>query len=398
MALLLAVSAHSSALAAGWISPTGYSDPGGQWTTPANACDGNTTTYASDSPVAGWADPLVLTLSSSTTCSAINVYTDFGFGRVDEVSLDVELYPANTWSNVYVGAVANDAWSEVDFPATSISAARFTYHYVGTDWTFWLYELKLYQAPAQVLPPTCASQAAASVEQTTAILPGLVTSDGGVPCQWRFQYGLTSSYTTNTAWTGSVLASNAFGVMITGLSSNTTYHFRAQVQNSAGIGSGSDSTFTTGVPGTGWISPTGYSDPNGAWSNQIYAFDGNLATCASCTHLINAPLWSPLLYLTHDSMTCEKIRFYARATADIDMADVDVYLNGTWTTVYSNSFPNEQWVEASFPMGTVTQARVSFHINSANYGEDWDLYEFDFHQCGQVHVPLLQSRLVFLAV
>ena len=32
----------------------------------------------------------------------------------------------------------------------------------------------------------------------------------------------------------------------------------------------------------GWVSPTGYNDPDTAWNNEAQSYDGNTATGAEC--------------------------------------------------------------------------------------------------------------------
>jgi autotransporter-associated beta strand protein len=366
----------------GWFSPGGASAPGGQWANGANAIDGNTATYASHtSPGAGlWGAPLWLTNSTSFKCGRVRVYSDWSTSYVDMIRLEVRLHPSGTWTNVYEGSVQNCSWSEITFASTNIDAARYSYHYVAGAIVFWLYEFQFYADSEQVNLPTSETRDATSVEEASAILHGVVIDDGGEPCQYRFQYGLTTSYSTSSEWTGQLSDNDEFTALITGLAPFSTYHFRVQIKNSAGISSGADMTFTTGLPPTGWVSPTGYTT-TGGWTNITYAYDDNLASFATCYHEINTPVWSPDLYLTHSTMTCERVRFNARDTAEIDMAVVDVHLNGAWTTVYSNNtFANQEWVEASFPRGTVTQARVKFSLTGTGFGLDWQLYEFNFYR------------------
>ena len=365
----------------GWFSPGGVDAPGGQWANGANAIDGNTATYAAHtSPGADqWGAPLWLTNAMAFKCGRVRVYSDWDAGYVDKIRLEIRIQPSGVWSNVFEGSVANCNWSEITFASTNMDAARYSYHYVAANITFWLYEFQFYADAAQVNLPACESLEATSVEEASANLHGVVVGDGGEPCQYRFQYGLTTSYTTNTDWSGSLSVNSDFSASISGLATNSTYHFRAQVKNSAGISSSSDEVLTTGLPPTGWVSPMGYAS-SGTWTNIPNAFDDNLTSFATCYHKINDPAWSPYLYLTHSTMTCERVRFNARKTAEIDMAAVDVDLNGVWTNVYTNTFSDKQWVEASFPRGTVTQARISFSLNATTYGMDWQLYEFNFYR------------------
>jgi len=57
-----------------------------------------------------------------------------------------------------------------------------------------------------------------------------------------------------------------------------------------------------------------------------------------------------------------------------------------WTNVYLGTASNLVWIEASFPQGTTTQARIRYKVISWNYGLDWELNEFDFHRVVSVTI------------
>lgn len=83
------------------------------------------------------------------------------------------------------------------------------------------------------------------VSGTEAILVGEITDTGGDSnLEAWFQYGLTSSYGSETSHT-SMSGAGLFCATITGLQPGTTYHYRAVARNSAGTSYGSDKTFTT---------------------------------------------------------------------------------------------------------------------------------------------------------
>jgi hypothetical protein len=92
-------------------------------------------------------------------------------------------------------------------------------------------------------PPTVTTNAASNIASTSATLNGYLNDDGGQACQYRFQYGLTQSYGSSTTWKGSITSGSNFSESIPGLTPHVTYHFRAQCQNSIGVGSGGDQTF-----------------------------------------------------------------------------------------------------------------------------------------------------------
>jgi len=94
--------------------------------------------------------------------------------------------------------------------------------------------------------PIVVTKTASGVTATGANLRGTVNPNG-LATTYRFQYGLTTSYGTKTpaldAGSGTTAISEAAG--ISGLTPNTTYHFRIVATNSAGTSAGLDKTFTT---------------------------------------------------------------------------------------------------------------------------------------------------------
>jgi phosphodiesterase/alkaline phosphatase D-like protein len=95
--------------------------------------------------------------------------------------------------------------------------------------------------------PTATTDAASSISTTTATLNGTVNANND-DATVTFEYGLTTSYGTSvTADQSPVTGSTNTPVSkgISGLSPNTTYHYRVRAQNSEGITMGADQTFTT---------------------------------------------------------------------------------------------------------------------------------------------------------
>jgi phosphodiesterase/alkaline phosphatase D-like protein len=99
------------------------------------------------------------------------------------------------------------------------------------------------------LPPTADTNAATVVTGTGATLNGTVNANNDSTTV-TFQYGLTTAYgTTVTADQSPVtgISSTAVSRAITGLTNNTTYHYRVAAQNSSGTTYGADMTFFTGT-------------------------------------------------------------------------------------------------------------------------------------------------------
>lgn len=116
--------------------------------------------------------------------------------------------------------------------------------------------------------PVVKTNSAGSITATGATCGGNVTSDGGSSIIRRGVCWSTSSNpvenTGQTAYHNNN-TTGAFTCDITGLSPNTTYHFRAFAVNEKGIGYGEDKTFTTSQATTeAWL--TYYDDSDlDAW-------------------------------------------------------------------------------------------------------------------------------------
>jgi len=84
-----------------------------------------------------------------------------------------------------------------------------------------------------------------------ATLNGIITDDGGLPCEYRFVYGPAAGPGGSTPWSGGWLVTgDTFSAKITGLLGNTNYYFRAEARNSKGSAVGSILNFITTKPST----------------------------------------------------------------------------------------------------------------------------------------------------
>jgi phosphodiesterase/alkaline phosphatase D-like protein len=107
--------------------------------------------------------------------------------------------------------------------------------------------------------PTVATLAASPVSTSGATLNGTVNANG-YSTTVTFEYGTTTGYgTTVTADQNPVTGTTPTAVSkaITGLTINTTYHYRVVGQNAQGTTYGADMTFITSVP----AAPTAITDP-----------------------------------------------------------------------------------------------------------------------------------------
>jgi len=379
----------------GWISPTAAADPSNQWSSETKTYDDNTGSYAVHGGGNGWRGFLELSLSSAIYCDRVRVLSDFGYGYVDLV--DIDIYNSTSWIDKYNGTISDCTWTELEFSGeTNVTKARFRYHYISGSVQFYFYEFDFFQGKPHTLPNGTTLNAT-SIDETTVILNGNITDDGGEPCEFRFQYGSNTSYGINTTWGGSKAQNSTFSTMIHNLVLGNTYQFRMQIRNDMGTINGSNKNFTTAIPSLGWVTPTSHYDPNSHWDNEHNTYDDDYTdTYTQSLHQINDPdgLWSFYIYVNHSIIICDKVRFYARGpTGDatqVDQIDLDVKRGGVWVNVYEGTFSDRQWVQKSFMQGSVDQARIRFHINAANGGLYYQLYEFDFNKSRPV--PMVISE------
>ena len=106
----------------------------------------------------------------------------------------------------------------------------------------------LVSQPAISIAPSVITKAAASVAQTTATLNATVKPNGGEVSKCEFEYGETNSYGKTVSCTtlpGSGTSPVEVSAPITGLTANSTYHFRISATNAGGTSKGADETFKT---------------------------------------------------------------------------------------------------------------------------------------------------------
>src|SRR6266540_2032929 len=127
-------------------------------------------------------------------------------------------------------------------------------------------------------PPDATTGSATNVGQTTATIAGTVDPQGSATT-YHFEYGTSTSYGLQTGEQDAGSGTGGVDVHadLTGLTSDTTYHYRLVATNAAGVTRGADKTLRTaqppGPPGatTGSarnVTPTGARltasvDPNG---------------------------------------------------------------------------------------------------------------------------------------
>jgi phosphodiesterase/alkaline phosphatase D-like protein len=99
--------------------------------------------------------------------------------------------------------------------------------------------------------PTAVTQAASRIGQNAAQLNASVNPNGGNVSDCHFEYGTTESYGTSVACSpspGSGTSPVAVSASLSGLTANTSYHFRVVATNAGGTSRGADTRFTTATP------------------------------------------------------------------------------------------------------------------------------------------------------
>jgi phosphodiesterase/alkaline phosphatase D-like protein len=129
--------------------------------------------------------------------------------------------------------------------------------------------------------PTAATYAATNVSSTGATLNGTVNAKYDSTTV-TFQYGLDTNYgSTVTADQSPVtgIGNKAVSAVITGLTSNATYHFRVKAENSIGTTYGSDMTFfTTSTGPTATTLAASNIGPTSATLNGLVNANNNSTT------------------------------------------------------------------------------------------------------------------------
>jgi hypothetical protein len=136
--------------------------------------------------------------------------------------------------------------------------------------------------------PGAITRAATIISQNSAFLNGEVNSQNGVTSAW-FEYGQTLALGSTTAQVpiGTGSAYQPYSLLVSGLSPNTIYYFRAAAQNQYGASSGAILSFITQAPSANLTS--GYASTSASApapiKPAIAAQSANSTASASCVEL-----------------------------------------------------------------------------------------------------------------
>jgi MSHA biogenesis protein MshQ len=144
--------------------------------------------------------------------------------------------------------------------------------------------------------PSVTTNAATSITTSGATLNGTVSSNGANTAV-TFDYGLTTSYGGSppaTATPSTILAgtSSAVSSVLTGLTCNTTYHFRVSGVSSLGTTNGNDLTFSTAAcPAVTSINTANANPTNAASVSWTVTFNTSVTGVSSSNFtLVNSGL------------------------------------------------------------------------------------------------------------
>jgi len=111
----------------GWVSPTGFIDSGNVWTDEILAYDRNASTYAYASALKlAWTDNLELTCSA-LDCDKVRLWVDRASTNIN--AMEVDVYYATGWHNIFSGAPTWGGWQEHTIGSTqSVTAMRVRFY------------------------------------------------------------------------------------------------------------------------------------------------------------------------------------------------------------------------------------------------------------------------------
>jgi len=177
----------------------------------------------------------VATLNGNINPNGLSVTSGFDWGLTTAYGNSVAGTPAvvTTTQNISASISGLAMSTTYHFRAKGTNGGATVY---GSDMTF--------TTPG---PPTVVTNPATMIGATFATLNGSATANNDNTTV-SFEWGLTTAYGTPAAGTPSIVSGNTatnFTASLTGLTINTTYHYRAKGVNGGGTVYGTDQTFFT---------------------------------------------------------------------------------------------------------------------------------------------------------
>lgn len=213
---------------------------------------------------------------TSTTATLHGTVTDYGGLDVDSVSFEWGLTISYGYSQGAGGVEGDTFWLNIEnlTPGT-------TYHFqaIGSNSSGPGYGDDVTFATTSAPLPTVQTKAASSVGAESAILNGLLVSDGGLPCEVQFQWYVEggTAWGNSTGWQPDKYSNDSFSYTLGGLDIGKTYYFRAQARNDGTVVNGASMSFATafGAPSSFEAIATSSSTINLSWARageQTYVY------------------------------------------------------------------------------------------------------------------------------
>lgn len=204
------------------------------------------------------------TLNGSVTAANESVATSFDWGLTNAYGSNIVATPTPITGNTATAMSASLSSLEPNqtyhFRAKGVYNATNGY---GADKTF----------TTSAIAPTVVTLAATSVTATGATINGTVNANNASTTA-TFEYGLTTSYGTSVNATPNTITgytATSVSFAITGLTPNTTYHFRVKGVNATGTSNGLDLTFTTSM-----LAPTVVTNAASAITTSSATLNGSV--------------------------------------------------------------------------------------------------------------------------
>jgi len=194
--------------------------------------------------------PVVVTTAATGVTSAAATLNGTVNANGDATSVSFEYGLTTSYGTTVPGVPASVSGTTVTPVTAGITGLTpgTTYHYraTGTNTYGTGNGLDMTFTTAPELP-SVVTTAATGVTSTTATINGTVNA-GGASTSVTFEYGLTTAYGTTVPGVPGTVTGNTITPVsadLTGLSLNTTYHYRVNGVNSVGTSNGGDMTFLT---------------------------------------------------------------------------------------------------------------------------------------------------------
>lgn len=130
----------------------------------------------------------------------------------------------------------------------------------------------------------------------------------------------------------------------------------------------------------GWVSPTGFVDGGGVWTDEAITYDENIGTYAYADSLKRG--WTDYLELTIDALNCNKVQVWVdHVFTTTNEIEVDVYYSGGWHNIFSGE-PASWGAWNEYPVGStqsITSMRIRFWASKA-YIDECQVMEADFDE------------------